>query len=42
VFETDSGDAAYEVHMTKADGSHLTVKFTSLLSQSGVESGMGK
>lgn len=40
--ETDSGDAAYEVHMTKSDGSQVTVKFTSSLSQSGIESGMGK
>src|SRR5690349_2534305 len=25
--ETDSGDAAYEAHMTKADGTQVTVKF---------------
>ena len=40
--ETDSGDAAFEVHMTKSDGSQVTVKFDSSLKETGVESGMGK
>ncbi len=40
--ETVSGDAAYEVHMTKADGSVVTVKFSNSLAETGVESGMGK
>jgi uncharacterized membrane protein YkoI len=40
--ETDSGDAAYEVHLTKADGSQVTVKFDSSLKEIGVESGMGR
>lgn len=40
--ETDSGDGAYEVHMTKSDGSQVTVKFNSSLSQTAVESGMGR
>ena len=40
--ETDSGDAAYEAHMTKADGSHVTVKFGKSLAVTSVEDGMGK
>ena len=40
--ETDSGDAKYEVHMTKSDGSRVTVKFDANLKQTGVEDGMGK
>lgn len=40
--ETDAGDAAYEVHMKKADGSLVTVKFNKDLSLKGVEDGMGK
>jgi uncharacterized membrane protein YkoI len=40
--ETDSGDAAYEVHVTKSDGSQVTVKFDSGLKETGVESGMGR
>lgn len=40
--ETDSGDAAYEVHMTKSDGSQVTVKFDKALKVTGVEAGMGK
>jgi uncharacterized membrane protein YkoI len=42
VVSTDSGDAAYEVHMTKADGTHVTVKFDKNLKFVGVEDGMGK
>lgn len=40
--ETDAGDAAYEVHMTKADGSAVTVKFDKNLNVTAVETGMGK
>jgi hypothetical protein len=40
--ETDAGDAAYEVHMKKADGSLVTVKFDKNLQQTAVEDGMGK
>lgn len=39
--ETDAGDAAYEVHMTKADGTRVTVKFDENLAVVGVENGMG-
>jgi hypothetical protein len=40
--ETDSGDATYEAHMTKADGSVVTVKFGKNLTVTSVEDGMGK
>jgi hypothetical protein len=40
--ETDAGDAAYEVHMTKADGTPVTVKFDKNLKLLRVEAGMGK
>ena len=40
--ETDSGDAAYEVHMTNADGKPVTVKFDKNLKFTAVEDGMGK
>jgi len=40
--ETDAGDAAYEVHMTKSDGSVVTVKFDKNLAVLRVETGMGK
>ena len=40
--ETDSGDAAYEVHMKKSDGSLVTVKFDKNLAVTAVEDGMGK
>jgi hypothetical protein len=39
--ETDAGDGACEVHMTKADGSVVTVKFGTNLTVTTVESGMG-
>jgi hypothetical protein len=39
--ETDAGDATYEAHMTKADGSEVTVKFDKNLAVTKVESGMG-
>jgi hypothetical protein len=40
--ETDAGDAAYEAHMTKADGSPVTVKFDKNLKVLKVETGMGE
>jgi len=40
--ETDAGDAAYEVHMTKPDGSVVTVKFDKNLAVLRVETGMGQ
>ena len=40
--ETDSGDAAYEVHMTDKDGKPVTVKFDKNLKFVAVEDGMGK
>ena len=39
--ETDAGDGVYEVHMTKADGSLVTVKFDKNLKVTKVETGMG-
>jgi hypothetical protein len=39
--ETDAGDGAHEVHMKKADGSLVTVKFDKNLKVTKVESGMG-
>ena len=40
--ETDAGDGAYEAHMTKADGTRVTVKFDKNFAVIGVEDGMGK
>lgn len=40
--ETDSGAGAYEAHMTKSDGTEVTVKFDKNLAVLGVESGMCK
>lgn len=40
--ETDAGDAAYEAHMAKADGTEATVKFDKNLNVTTVETGMGK
>jgi hypothetical protein len=40
--ETDSGDAAYEAHMKKSDGSFVTVKFNTSYAVTAVEDGMGK
>jgi hypothetical protein len=39
--ETDAGAGAYEAHMTKADGTLVTVKFDSSLKVTKVEAGMG-
>ncbi len=40
--ETDSGDATYEAHVTKSDGSKVTVKFDKSGNVTAVEDGMGK
>ena len=40
--ESDAGDAAYEAHMTKADGTPVTVKFDKNLKVTKVEAGMGE
>ena len=39
--ETDAGDGTYEAHMTKADGTEVTVKFDANLAVTKVETGMG-
>jgi hypothetical protein len=39
--ETDSGGAAYEAHMTKADGSEVTVKFDSSFKVTATQDGFG-
>jgi hypothetical protein len=39
--ETDAGDGVYEAHMTKADGTRVTVKFDKNLQVTKVEAGMG-
>jgi hypothetical protein len=39
--ETDSGGAAYEAHMTKADGSNVTVKLDSNFKVTATEDGFG-
>jgi len=40
--ETDAGDATYEAHMTKADGTLVTVKLDKNFTVTAVEAGMGK
>src|SRR5438128_1889603 len=40
--ESDAGDGTYEAHMTKADGTLVTVKFDKNLAVTAVEDGMGK
>ena len=40
--ETDAGDGVYEAHMTKADGTEVTVKLDKSFKVSAVEDGMGK
>jgi hypothetical protein len=40
--ETDSGDAVYEAHMKRSDGSLVTVKFDKDYAVTAVEDGMGK
>lgn len=39
--ETDAGDGTYEAHMTKADGTRVTVKFDKNGNVTKVEDGMG-
>ena len=39
--ETDSGGAQYEAHLTKADGSEVTVKLDSSFTVTATESGFG-
>jgi len=39
--ETDSGGAAYEAHMRKADGSYVTVKFDSSFKVTAIQNGFG-
>jgi hypothetical protein len=39
--ETDAGDGVYEAHMTKSDGTLVTVKFDKALKVIKVEAGMG-
>jgi hypothetical protein len=39
--ETDSGDAAYEAHLQKSDGSYVTVEMDSSFHVTGTESGFG-
>jgi hypothetical protein len=38
--ENDAEGAAYEAHMTKADGTHVTVKVNADFSVAGIETGM--
>ena len=40
--ETDAGDAKYEAHMRKADGTMVTVKMDKDFNVTAVEDGMGK
>lgn len=40
--ESDAGDGVYEAHMTKADGTEVTVKLNKSFTVRAVESGMGK
>lgn len=40
--ETDAGDAAYEAHMRKADGTPVSVKFDKNYNVIRVENGMGQ
>jgi len=39
--ETDADGSTYEAHMTKADGTHVTVKFDANLKVTAVQAGMG-
>jgi hypothetical protein len=39
--ETDSGDATYEVHVTKADGTIVTVKLDAAFNVTATQSGFG-
>jgi len=39
--ETDADGATYEAHMTKADGTHVTVKFDKNFMVTSIQDGMG-
>jgi hypothetical protein len=39
--ETDSAGSAYEAHMTKSDGTQVTVKLDSSFKVTGIEAGFG-
>jgi hypothetical protein len=39
--ETDADGATYEAHMTKADGTRVTVKFDKSFKVTAVQDGMG-
>ncbi len=39
--ETDADGATYEAHMTKADGTHITVKFDKSFVVTAIQTGMG-
>jgi hypothetical protein len=39
--ETDADGAVYEAHMTKSDGTKVTVKFDKDFNVTGIEAGMG-
>ena len=39
--ETDADGATYEVHMTKADGTHVTVKLDKSFAVTAIQDGMG-
>ncbi len=39
--ETDAGDGVYEAHMTKADGTEVTVKLDKSFAVTKIETGMG-
>lgn len=39
--ETDADGATYEAHMTKADGTHVTVKFDKSFTVTSIQNGMG-
>jgi hypothetical protein len=40
--ETDAGDGVYEAHMTKSDGTMVTVKLDASFNVTKVETGMGQ
>ena len=39
--ETDADGAVYEAHLTKADGSRVTVKFDKSFAVTAIQAGMG-
>lgn len=40
-FETDADGATYRAHMTKADGTHVTVKLDETFAVTSIEDGLG-